>query len=250
VIARLLRQAWTAVVVAALSASACSNSSSTPTTPSETTPTTSITPADTVHVLGDSWTFTLTSTTTTPTNVIWISSNPNVLIVDGSGRATAVGVGASTVTANADGGITANLTIQVVPVYQGAWTGTTRVLACTDVDGFQAAGYCASTLGTSSAVALTLSQSAATVSGTLSKTEADGTLSGSVSGTIGASGDITLKGTLNGTARGSAFQLTLISWNSLATGQSMTGSWSATVTSPQSSGLATVQWLVTLRAGS
>ena len=94
---------------------------------------------------------------------------------------------------------------------------------------------------------LTLTQSGLGVTGAITKAEGANLLNGSVAGSIGAGGDITLAGTMAGIADGSSFQLTLISWNSLADGSRMTGSWAANVTSPQILGIATLQWSLTMQ---
>src|SRR5262245_54569238 len=117
-------------VVAALAAAACS-SDELPTTPTTTTATAVITPASTVYQIGATQTFTL-SASTTPTNVTWSSSDPTVMTIDGSGNATAIKVGTATISSTADNSLSATLAVQVVPTYQGNWTGTARILACTD----------------------------------------------------------------------------------------------------------------------
>lgn len=234
------------IVIAALAGGACSNSD-TPTTPTTpTTPSAAITPSTGVYQLGQTQTFTLTASTT-PTNVTWASSNPNVLTIDGSGSATAVGVGTATITSTADGNLSATLAIQVVPIYQGNWTGTASVLACTDTAGFLAAGYCARNLGAVNTVSLTLTQNGNTVTGTIIKSEGANLLNGTINGTIGAAGDVTMTGTLAGLANGSNLQLAVISWNSLADGVNMTGTWAGNITSPQILGIATLQWSLTMR---
>jgi hypothetical protein len=232
-------------VMAALAAGACSNND-TATTTTTPTATAAITPATTVYQLGQTQTFTLTATTT-PANVTWASSNPNVMTIDGSGNATALSVGTATITSTADGNLSATLAVQVVPTYQGNWTGTATVLACTDVAGFLSAGYCARNVGAVNTVTLSLTQSANAVSGTITKSEGANLLNGSVGGTINAAGDITLTGNLAGLASGSNLQLAVISWNSLADGAVMTGTWAGNITSPQILGIATVQWSLTMR---
>ena len=138
-----------------------------------------------------------------------MSSNTNALTIDGGGTATAVGVGAATITATGDAGQTATLTVQTVPVYQGNWTGTATVLACTDLAGFTAAGYCARNLGTTQPVTLSLNQSGLAISGTMTKAEGANLLTGPVTGATGINGDITLTGTLAGIANGANVQLAL-----------------------------------------
>jgi hypothetical protein len=234
------------IVIAALAVGACSNDDTTTTTPTTPTPTASITPAGTVYQIGQTQTFTLTATTT-PTNVTWTSSNTAVLTIDSSGNATAVGVGTSIITSAADNNLSATLAIQVVPLYQGTWRGTARVLACTDVAGFQSAAYCARNVGAVNTVTLSLTQSGANVSGSITKSEGANLLNGSVGGTIGAAGDVTFTGTLAGLANGSNLQLAVISWNSLADGATMTGTWAGNITSPQILGIATLQWSLTMQ---
>jgi len=234
------------IALVALTAVACGNNdTTTPTTPT-TTANAAITPATTVYQVGQTQTFTMTASTT-PANVIWSSSNTNVLTIDASGNAQMVGVGAATVNAAADNSLSATLSIQVVPIYQGNWRGTAQVLACTDVAGFQANGYCSKNLGTVNNVTLVMNQSGSNVTATMTKSEGTNLLNGTLTGTIGAGGDITMSGTLAGLAGGSNLQLTLISWNSLADGSNMSGTWAGNITSPQILGIATLQWSLTMQ---
>lgn len=232
-------------IVATVVAGACSNDD-TPSSPTTTTPSAAISPGTTVYQIGHTQTLTLTAQTT-PTNVVWTSSNPNVVTIDSGGNFEAVGVGAATITATADANVSATLSLQIVPIYQGSWIGTAKVLACTDLAGFLSNGYCAKNLGTVNTITLSMTQSGAAVSGTITKSEGANLLNGSITGPIGAGGDITLTGTLAGLASGSNLQLSVISWNSLADGASMTGSWSGNITSPQILGIATLQWSLSLR---
>ena len=166
--------------------------------------------------------------------------------IDASGNATALANGVSTITGTSDTGTSATLTVQVVPVYAGNWAGTSTVLACTDLVGFLSAGYCAQSMAAPEKWTLTLAQSGLLVSGTMTKQEGANVLNGSVTGSIGAGGDmISLTGTLGGFARGANLALTPISWNTLATGSTINGTWAANVTSPQILGIATVQWRLT-----
>ena len=233
------------LVAATIGVGACGDDD-TPAAPTTTTPTASISPGTTVYQIGQTQTLTLTAQTT-PTNVVWSSSNPNVMTVDSGGNVEAVGVGAATITASADANLSATLSVQIVPIYQGTWTGTAKILACTDLAGFLSAGYCARNLGAVNTITLTLTQNAASVSGSITKTEGANLLNGSITGPIGAGGDITLTGNLAGLANGSNLQLSVISWNSLADGTSMTGSWAGNITSPQILGIATLQWSLSLQ---
>ena len=45
--------------------------------------------------------------------------------------------------------LTATLQVQVVPSYQGEWSGTTMMTSCTDLADFQNGAYCAPRLGRS-----------------------------------------------------------------------------------------------------
>ena len=206
----------------------------------------SITPTATVLQLAQMQTYTL-SATNAPTTVTWVSSNTSVLMIAEGGVATAVGIGAATITATGDAGQSATLTVQVVPIYTGNWTGVAKVIACTDIAGFAANAYCTQSLGATQKVTLSFSQNGVLVSGTMTKQEGANSVNGSMTGTIGVAGDVTMTGTLAGVANGSNLQVVLISWNSLAAGTVMTGSWSANVTSPQILGLATLQWTLNLQ---
>ena len=112
------------------------------------------------------------------TNVTWSSSNPSVVLIDSGGNATAVAVGTATITATADNNVSATLAVQVVPTYQGNWTGTATVIACTDVAGFLSAGYCARNLAAVNIVTLTMTQTGSSVSGAMTKSEGANLLNG------------------------------------------------------------------------
>ena len=235
------------LALATLSWVACGDSN----TPAVTTPTTTavaaaVSPGITNIQIGQTQAFTLTATPAAAT-VTWTSSNTNVMTIDEGGNATAVGVGAATISGLGDAGQTAALTVQVVPIYQGNWTGTATVIACTDLAGFTANNYCAQNLGVPKRVTLTLTQAGLSVIGTMTKSEGANLLTGSVGGVILGAGDISMAGALAGLANGANLQLSVISWNSLADGRLMTGSWAGNVTSPQILGLATLQWSLTMQ---
>ena len=234
-----------AVLALLLAAGGCTDNTA-PSTVDTTPPaTTAVSPAATVLLVGQTQVYTLTLIAST--NVVtWTSSNENVLTIDATGTATGRANGVSTITGVSDGGTSSTLTVQVVPVYAGSWAGTSTVLACTNLVGFEAAGYCAQSLAATERWTLTLAQSGLSVAGTMTKSEGSNVLNGNVNGTIGGSGEIiALTGTLGGFARGANLVLTPISWNTLATGSSMTGTWAANVTSQQILGIATLQWRVT-----
>lgn len=235
-----------AVALASLAAACSGNTATTPTTPTTPAVTAAISPVTTNLQIGQTQTFTLTASTS-PTSVTWTSSNTNVMTIDEGGNATAVGVGAATIAAIGDASQSATLVVQVVPIYQGNWAGTATVIACTDLAGFTAGNYCAQNLGVARRVTLSLTQSGLSVAGAMTKSEGANLLNGSVGGSIGASGEISVAGTLAGLANGSNLQLTVISWNSMADGSQMTGTWAGNVTSPQILGLATLQWSLTMQ---
>ena len=228
------------VVVAGLWVGACGGSSS-PTTPT-TTATLSITPPNTtVLVIGQAQPYAVANGKTDAI-VTWTSSDPGVLTIDSTGNATAIAMGIITITASTDDGQTATLQVQVVPNYQGTWTGNVTNTACTDIAGFASINYCSRGLAIPQPLTLNLAQSGVTISGTMTKSETGGSVSGTVTGVIGTGGDVTLTGTLNGVGNGANLTVTLLSWDSLATNARMTGIGSANVTSQQILGIATVQW--------
>jgi hypothetical protein len=168
------------------------------------------------------------------------------LTIDGTGLATAIASGVATITGTLDTGTSSTLTVQVVPNYQGSWAGTSTVLACTAVDGFASAGYCAQIGNSVQQWTLTLTQTGLTLIGTMTKSEGANILNGNVTATIGGQGDIvSMTGPVGGVANGANLVVTPIAWDSFATGTSMRGFWSANVTSSQLSGSATVQWSLT-----
>jgi hypothetical protein len=222
-------------LVASVWVGACGGSSTTAPTPA---PTLAITPTTSVLLIGQTQTYATANGASTDV-ITWSSTDSSILAIDGAGNATAIAKGVVTITA-ATGTQTATLQVQVVPSYQGRWTGNTTTAACTSIGAF--ASYCIQGLDPGQALTLNLTQVNLSVSGVLTKAEPGGVLSGVVNGSIAPGGDITLTGTLTGVSSGANIVATLISWNSLATGTKMTGVWAANVTSPQILGIATVQW--------
>jgi hypothetical protein len=225
---------------------ACSSSTA-PSTATTTTAATStlITPATAALTIGQTLLYSY-STATSANIITWTSSNAAVLTIDGTGLATAVASGVATITGALDTGTSSTLTVQVVPNYQGSWAGTSTVFACTAVDGFASAGYCAQISNSVQQWTLTLAQTGLTLSGAMTKSEGANVLNGAVTATIGGQGDIVaMTGPLGGIVNGANLLVTPIAWDSFASGTSMKGSWSANVTSSQLTGSATVQWLLT-----
>jgi hypothetical protein len=240
-------------VVVGLPIAACG--SSTPTAASTTAPAVTlngVNPSllDTMIQIGQVQTYMLTVVPTTSV-ITWSASPSSVLTIDSSGDATGIANGYATITATADNGQSASLLVQVVPVYGGTWAGSVTVVGCTDLFGFTASGYCSRTLGAIQAFTMSLTQTNGDagdqISGTFTKGEGSNTLSGSVSdGNVGSGGDVGgLTGLLAGVADGVNLSMTLTSWNSLVTGNTMTGVWTANVTSPQIAGAATVRYSLT-----
>jgi hypothetical protein len=223
---------------------ACSKTTA-PTAATTTTSTTSslITPATTVLIIGQSQLYSYSTATSTDGVSAWTSSNSGILTIDNTGLATGISNGLATITGSLTDGTTSTLAVQVVPNYQGSWAGTSSVLECTDLMGFTSAGYCAQIRSSVQQWTLTLLQSALQLSGTMTKSEGANVLSGNVTGIVGGSGDIiTMVGSLGGFASGANLVITPISWDSFSVNNTMTGNWAGNVTSPQITGLATVQW--------
>jgi hypothetical protein len=242
----LRRCACLCIVASLLMIEACSTSTAPTSATTTTTPTTSlITPATAALTIGQTQVYSY-STATSANTITWTSSNAAVLTIDGTGLATALASGVATITGALDTGTSSTLTVQVVPNYQGSWAGTAKVIACTSVDGFASAGYCPQIANSVQQWTLTLTQTGLTLSGTMTKSEGANVLNGAVTATIGGQGDIvSMTGALGGVANGVNLLVTPIAWDSFASGSSMSGSWSANVTSSQLTGSATVQWLLT-----
>ena len=228
------------VVVASAWASACGGGGS------STAPTTvmplAVAPTTTVLVAGQTQAYQAANLATLDNVVTWTSSDPSVLMIDDTGTATAIAKGFATITVTTSVQ-SAALVVQVVPNYQGTWTGKTTSAACTSISGF--ASYCSQSLGAAQSLTLNLTQSGLLISGLLTKSETGGVISGPVGGSIGPGGDVTLTGILTGVSSGANIVAALISWNSLAIDTNMTGIWAANVTSSQILGIATVQWSLT-----
>ena len=105
-------------------------------------------------------------TTRPATSVSWNSDNTSVLTINSSGAATGNVQGNATIVANADG-LSASVLVRVFQNYQGTWTGQYRVRVCTDTGVF--ARFCREEMpvGTTGSIALTLTQNAGSVTGTL-----------------------------------------------------------------------------------
>jgi hypothetical protein len=238
------RRACLGIAVSLVVIGACSKTT-TPTaaTTTSTTTTSLITPATTVLVIGQTQLYSYSTATSTDGISAWTSSNSGILTIDNTGLATGLSNGLATITGSLTDGTTSTLSVQVVPNYQGSWAGTSRVLECTDVAGFTSGGYCAQIRTSVQQWTLTLLQAGLELSGTMTKSEGANVLSGNVNAVIGGSGDIiAMTGSLAGLAGGTNLVVAPIAWDSFVVGNTMTGNWSGNVTSPQITGVATVQW--------
>ena len=163
---------------AVLMATACGSDSSsgggsptTPTPPSTPAPTSlTISGSETLRTgQSESYTATLTLSngTSQAASPSWASGNSGVLTIDSSGRAHAASQGSATITATTQG-VTATRTISVYQDYQGTWTGTYRIRVCTEQGVFRGL-LCDDTFPTGRllAIRITLTQNAASASGTL-----------------------------------------------------------------------------------
>jgi hypothetical protein len=238
------RRACLCIAVSLAVMGACSKTT-TPTAVTTTSSTTTslITPATTVLIIGQTQLYSYSTATSTDGISAWTSSNSGILTIDNTGLATGLANGLATITGSLTDGTTSTLSVQVVPNYQGSWAGSSRVLECTDVAGFTSAGYCAQIRTSVQQWTLTLLQAGLELSGTMTKSEGANVLSGNVTAVIGGSGDIiAMVGPLAGVVGGTNLVVTPISWDSFVVNNTMTGNWTGNVTSPQITGLATVQW--------
>lgn len=161
----------------------------------------------------------------------WSSDAPSVMTVDAvTGSATGVAAGKATLIASHDGMVGTRL-IRVVPDYQGSWSGFYRVTSCSDSGDYSTFGWCNTFRGSVQPVAISLSQTRDTVSGTIAFDQ----YTGATSGQIADNGVLTLWSTaVTGTA-----SMTISNWNTTAASPgSMTGSFSILNTATDLSGSA------------
>jgi Big-like domain-containing protein len=112
---------------------------------------------ETMLQIGQTQAYQLSNSPST-TGVIWTSTDPTILSIDESGTATGLANGHVTLSAKSDTGQTAMLTVQVVPVYQGPWTGAVTITSCTALAGFVSNNYCSQVLGATQPFTMTLNQ--------------------------------------------------------------------------------------------
>jgi len=123
-----------------------------------------------------------------------------------------------------------------VPDYQGQWTGDFTVSSCIGTGTFAGPpAFCtAFQSGTVLPMRLTLSVVGTQVSGS----GTFGSVSIPVSGVIGNDGRLLLSGSGGVVVQNLSVTLTLMNWSTIASGTSMTGSWSTSWTTTQGSGSA------------
>jgi hypothetical protein len=128
-----------------------------------------------------------------------------------------VSSGATTITAQVDG-MSATITVRVVPDYHGHWEGLTRVTDCTDDGDFS--DLCAEVIGGALLLSTSISQTRDAVAVDL---DFDGA-KGRVSTTIQPNGRLLMSGPLTLTIDGIVFEVSLEEWDTTsADNQSMTG---------------------------
>jgi hypothetical protein len=225
-----------AVVVVCLTAGCGSKSPAAPSPPPAPTATgLSITGTDVLRT-GQSQTYTATITlsngTTQSATPTWTADNSSVLTINSSGQASAVAQGSSTITASAQG-VSATRTITVYQDYQGTWTGTYRVRVCTE-QGVFIGLLCRSNFpaGTVLPIRITLTQNAASASGTLEL----GTIVNTISGGIFSSRRFVGAGGGSFGSGGITFNTTVGTLDVLSTATSMTGNIIFTITAVGASG--------------
>jgi len=129
-------------------------------------------------------------------------------------------------------------------IYMGSWTGNSTNTACIDTGELALSNYCAQLRGGMVPVTLTITTGdGGTVIGFL-VTGATARFSSQINPSLAANGDLILTGTPSPASNG-VFTYTLTAWDSVANGNTMTGTWSMTITSPQSNGSANMQWSLT-----
>lgn len=158
----------------------------------------------------------LSTGTTTPPRVVqadWSSTDGRVVSVERTGRINALAAGRTTIRAAFEQQ-TASLDIRVTPDFNGTWTGTRRVTACTHPrPDFCAANYLPNTRVLTTMV---LTQSRDRVTGTLSFSPPLTSPYSAVAGSISEVGVLTLDGTIvSAPATGASITLgTIANWQS------------------------------------
>lgn len=113
----------------------------------------------------------------------------------------------------------------VIPIVQGTWTGDYTVASCNDQT---AAGFCAgfAPVGSVLPVRLVLTQTSQQLTGTVDLAS----IVIPVTGTVNASGRVVLTGSVTIPVAGFSTTATLVNWDTVVSGSSMTGGWRTTFT--------------------
>ena len=227
-----MRSATAWLVGVSIGVTACGGGNSTPTQPS--TP-----PAPTVTGLvigggsgplrtGQSVTLNATvnlsnNTTQAATSPAWTSSNTTVASVDNAGVVTANNQGSATISVSAQGQ-TASMPVTVWQDYQGTWIGQYRIRVCTATGDFSAIGWCSSdffNVGKLLPVRVIFTQtSSPAVNGTIEL----GTIVGNLRGNVFDNRHFVGSGTASFSSEGIVLTFTIGTFDALASGTQMAGS--------------------------
>ena len=226
-----------AVVLGGLAA--CGKEGGAPATPTPSVTTVSVAinaPADMLKINGVdvfSATATMSDGTARAVTPVWASDNAAVATVDGSGKVTGIGSGQATISAIYET-LRGTRAVQIVPDYQGSWTGEYTVTSCQHSGDFAAVGWCDAALADGlTSLTMTLTQVRDAVSGQWTHDR----MSGAAQGTIETTGTLPLAG--NGYYEGTLINIG--GWRSVsADNQNQTGRFTMTFASPTWSGSADV----------
>jgi hypothetical protein len=142
-------------------------------------------------------TATLSNGTTETVTSGWQSDAAGVATVSAAGLVTAVANGTAAISISS-GGRQGQQAVRVVPDYDGSWSGTYLVTACSETGVFATERFCAGTLNSSPPVRFALTQSGTTVSASFLL----GQLAfPAAAATIGADGGLPVESTLNENVR-------------------------------------------------
>ncbi len=150
--------------------------------------------------------------TTRAVQASWSSDATTVATVDSNGRVTGVGPGESTIAADYQG-TRATRRLRVVPDYQGTWQGGWRLTQCASDGDWSRSTICQDLHnGDVFVLSLTLSQSRASVTGTIDL----GDLPGPAQGSIGTGGQLALTSTFTTPIDTVSLETSISNWESLS----------------------------------
>jgi hypothetical protein len=231
------------VAAATLFAAGCGGGGETLVSPSPTPPTTqtlAITGGVDALRTGYFADFTVSATMTdgtqqnVTTKAALATNDESVATIDRNGRVTALNHGAVTLSATF-GERTTTRQVSIIRNYGGAWTGTYIVRSCDQSGVFVSAHYCQNLGAQPLPLSIALSQSGKNVDeigGTISVRN----LAGAVSGYVTPEGRLVLNGSYLAVAGGATFQVDLLTWDTVASGVTMTGWFAHNLSVPGSAG--------------